>query len=41
MKELTTIQAVKKCQRLREDTGKEWFFKANKGTIKIVCEEDE
>lgn len=33
-------QAVKKCEQLTTETGKQWFFKANKGIIKLDCEED-
>ena len=36
---LTVEEAVKKCEDLQIKTGKTWFFKVNKGTIKLVCEE--
>ncbi len=35
--ELTVTQAVRKVEELKKSTGKDWYFKANKGLIKLVC----
>ena len=37
MKTTTISQAVNKCEELRQRTGKDWYFKANKGSVKLVC----
>lgn len=37
MEQLTIKQAVEKCKELREKTNQDWYFEANKGTIKLVC----
>jgi len=35
---LTVNEAVKKIEDLNKSTGKTWSFKANKGTVRLVCE---
>jgi len=38
MIDTTVIQATNKLGELRQTTGLDWYFKANKGTVKLVCE---
>jgi len=38
MTEITISKAVKKCKDFQDKTGKVWYFKANKGVIKLVCD---
>ena len=35
--ELTILEAIKHCENLKKRTGEEWYFKGNKGSIKLVC----
>ena len=39
--ETTVEAAVKQCKELQKTTGKDWYFKANEGTIMLVCDECE
>lgn len=34
---LTLSEAVDKIEELNKITGKNWSFKANKGTVKLLC----
>ena len=36
---LTIKEATERCDALKEKTGKDWFLKSNKGSIKLMCGE--
>lgn len=35
---LTINEAVRRIEELNKTTGKTWSFKANKGTVKFMCD---
>lgn len=39
MKQITIKEATELCEKLTKESGVQFYFKANKGSIKIISEE--